>query len=213
MIRNDNYKPDTEIEEEIEKEEEIEEEIEEEQGDEKIQERTNKIFDIAKDWLFALVIAITAYFLITSFVLFKAYIPSASMNPTLYEGDQVLVTKIYNMNSIKRGDILVFHNYELKEVLIKRVIGLPGDMVNIVNGVVTVNGETINEDYVKNKDSSTQKDGTYLVPENNYFFLGDNRPVSKDSPLWKNPFIDKSAIMGKAQIKVYPFNKIGKLNE
>lgn len=208
MIRNDNYKP------EIEEQEEIEEEVslkEVEEDNESLEKNTNKVFDIAKDWLIALVIAIALYFLITNYVVFQAYIPSPSMNPTLYEGDRVLVTKIYNMNSIKRGDILVFHNYELKDILIKRVIGLPGDMINIVDGVVTVNGEVLQEDYVKIKDKSTQKDGTYLVPENDYFFLGDNRPVSLDSAMWKNPFIDKSDIMGKAQIKVYPFNEFGSL--
>lgn len=204
MIRNDNYDP-------MKEEESEEEELEEDNTNEE-EHGFNKLFNIVKDWISALVIGIVAYFLVTNFVLFQACIPTGSMNPTLNEGDHVIVTKIYNMNSIKRGDILVFHNYELKDILIKRVIGLPGDMINIVSGVVTVNGVVLEEDYVKNKDGSDQKNGTFLVPEHNYFFLGDNRPVSDDSAIWDNPFIDKSEIMGKAQIKVYPFNKFGRIN-
>ena len=95
---------------------------------------------------------------------------------------------------------------ELKDTLIKRVIGLPGDTIEINDGKVSVNGEEINQDYVKNTDHSY---GTYKVPEGCYFFLGDNRPVSNDSRLWSNPYIDGKYIEAKAQLKIYPFSDFG----
>lgn len=204
MIKNENYKDQTFKDIDIKEPEKIKEpEIKE--------NKKSKIIASVKEVVCSLLFAIILYFVITNFFAFQAYIPSESMNPLLVTGDRAIVTKIYNYNNIKRGDILVFKNSELNDVLIKRVIGLPGDTVTILNGVVSVNGEVIDETYVKNKDFSQNKDGTYNVPEGNYFFLGDNRPVSNDSPLWVNKYINKSDILGKAQVKIYPFNKIGML--
>ena len=152
------------------------------------------------DWVLPLAI------LIKNFLVFQVRIPSGSMIPTLNVGDRLFVTKIYDLDKIERGDILVFYSVELKDTLIKRVIGLPGDTIEINDGKVSVNGEEINQDYVKNTDHSY---GTYKVPEGCYFFLGDNRPVSNDSRLWNNPYIDGKYIEAKAQLKIYPFSDFG----
>lgn len=101
---------------------------------------------------------------------------------------------------------MVFFSEEYNERMVKRLIGLPGDMIEIKDGVVIRNGEKLNEDYVKNKDLYN---GTYEVPQGKYFFLGDNRPISADSRLWKNPYIDGSNIQGKIQFKSYPLNEFG----
>ena len=161
-----------------------------------------------KEWFIPIIIAYILYLLITNFVLFKAYIPSASMEPTLYEGDQLFVTKIYNTDKIKRGDIVVFRSEELDDILIKRVIGLPGDKIVLKDGVTTINGEVYNEDFIKSYDN---EDGEYEVPEGKFFLRGDNRLDSYDSTKWKVPYISSKDIMGKAQIKIYPFNDIGSL--
>lgn len=204
MIRNENYKDQTFNDIDIKEPEEIKEpEIK--------KSKKSKIIASVKNVVSGLLFAIILYFITTKFFVFQANIPSESMNPLLVTGDRVIVTKIYNYNKIKRGDILVFKNTELNKILIKRVIGLPGDTVTISNSVVSVNGELIDETYVKNKDFSQNKDGTYNVPEGKYFFLGDNRPASNDSALWVNKYINKSDILGKAQIKIYPFDKIGML--
>ena len=107
---------------------------------------------------------------------------------------------------MKRGDIIVFYSQEFSETFVKRLIGLPGDKIEIKNGIVFVNGEQLEEDYVKNKD---KYNGTFKVPEGKYFFLGDNRPNSKDSRLWKNPYVDSSDIKGKLQFRFYPFKDFG----
>ena len=144
--------------------------------------------------------------LIKQFLIFKVYIPSGSMIPTLNEGDQLFVTRVYNLDNLKRGDILVFDSDELDDVLIKRLIGLPGDKIKIVSGTVYVNGEELEEDYVKNSDHVS---GEFEVPEGKYFFLGDNRAISYDARRWENPYIDGSDIRAKAQVRVYPFSDFG----
>lgn len=158
------------------------------------------------EWVVPVLVALVAAILIRTFLLFQAEIPSTSMVPTLNVNDKIWVTKVYNTDSIERGDIVVFDSDELNDTLIKRVIGLPGDDIKIVDGVVSVNGEEINEDYVVNKDNWN---GEYHVPEGKFFFCGDNRPASFDSRKWQNPFIDKDKIVGKARLRVYPFSNFG----
>ena len=158
------------------------------------------------EWVMPIAIALVLALLIKQFLIFKVYIPSGSMIPTLNEGDQLFVTRVYNLDNLKRGDILVFDSDELNDVLIKRLIGLPGDKIKIISGTVYVNGEELEEDYVKNPDHIS---GEFEVPEGKYFFLGDNRAISYDARRWENPYIDGNDIKAKAQIRVYPFSDFG----
>lgn len=170
--------------------------------------KRSSITNFFKDWILPIIIALFLCFLITRFLLFSAEIDSGSMIPTLNVGDRVLVTKIYNVDNIKHGDIIVFSKEGERLPLIKRVIGLPGDEVSIKNGVVYVNGEEIKEDYVKNPQNYT---GDFKVPDGHFFFLGDNRSNSKDSREWSDPYIYKEKIIGKARIKIYPIKDFGNL--
>ena len=145
------------------------------------------------------------------FLIFNVYIPSTSMVPTINVGDRLMVNRVYTKDNLKRGDILVFYSNELQETLIKRVIGLPGDHIIIKDGIVNVNGEDLQEDYVKNNDFSDDE-LIYDVPEGKYFFLGDNRPVSKDSRRWINPYVDQADIKGKAILKYYPLKDFGSMD-
>lgn len=167
---------------------------------------------IIKDWIIPIGAAIIIALLINKFLFFKVEIPSESMYPTLKVKDQLFVTKVYKPSNLKRQDIVVFNFSESgkTELLIKRLIGLPGDSIEIKDGgKVYVNGTLIDEPYVKNKDEKT---GSYKVPEGKYFFLGDNRSNSYDSRLWRNSFIDAKDIVAKAQIRIYPFDRMGKIN-
>lgn len=161
------------------------------------------------EWIVTIVIALIVAFLINKFVIFKVRIPSESMVPTLNVGDQLFVSRIHNVQSLKRGDIVVFNFKPKDEVFIKRLIGLPGDNITIKAGVVYVNGDKLEEDYVKNNEST---DGVYNVPEGKYFFLGDNRAISDDARKWQNEYgityIDEEDIQGKALIKVWPLKDI-----
>ena len=162
-----------------------------------------------REWIIPIIAAIGIAFLINKFLVYNVYIPSESMVPTLNIGDKLIVTRVYDTDKIKRGDIIVFFSEELNEVLIKRAIGLPGDHIKIHDGIINVNGEDIKEDYVKNNESY---DGDFNVPDNKFFFLGDNRSSSYDARKWINPFIDASNIQGRARIKFYPFKYFGSLN-
>lgn len=161
------------------------------------------------EWIIPIVVAVILAILINKFLIFRVYIPSSSMAPTLNVDDRLLVTKVYNPEHLKRGDIIVFYSKELNEKVIKRLIGLPGDTITFEGTSVYVNGEKLDEPYVKNP---MEFYGTYKVPEGKYFFLGDNRANSNDSRFWKNPYLSGDEIIGKAQVKIYPFNQIGFLH-
>ncbi|MBE6049405.1 MAG: signal peptidase I [Clostridium sp.] len=163
-----------------------------------------------KEWVLPIISAVIIALLIKNFLLFKVYIPSTSMVPTLNVGDHLFVSKVYNVNNLKRGDIVVFDSKECDDLLIKRLIGLPGDTIDIHDGKVIVDGETLEEDYVENNDLDYKN--SFTVPEGKYFFLGDNRSISFDSRKWNNPYISADDIIAKAQIKIYPFSDFGSLN-
>lgn len=160
------------------------------------------------DWIVPIVIAVILAILINRFLIFKVKIPSESMVPTLNVGDRLFVTRVYNPENLKRGDIVVFYSEEKNEDMIKRLIGLPGDKVVIKDGTVIVNNETLKENYIGTADNYN---GEFIVPEGKYFFLGDNRYWSLDSRYWEDPYIDGSEIKGKAQVKVYPWKDFGKI--
>ena len=160
------------------------------------------------DWIVPIVIAVILAILINRFLIFKVKIPSESMVPTLNVGDRLFVTRVYNPENLKRGDIVVFYSEEKNEDMIKRLIGLPGDKIVIKDGTVIVNNETLKENYIGTADNYN---GEFIVPEGKYFFLGDNRYWSLDSRYWEDTYIDGSEIKGKAQIKVYPWKDFGKI--
>ena len=90
----------------------------------------------------------------------------------------------------------------------KRIIGLPGDTVDIIDGKVYINGELLVEDYIK--ETMVGSFGSYDVPEGSYFMLGDNRNNSNDSRYWYNTYLDRDDILGKVVFKYYP--RVGFLN-
>lgn len=156
-----------------------------------------------------LLLTISVYFLITRYLFFFISVPTASMYPAIQPEDRILTTRIYNSKNIKRGEILVFQSEELDEVMVKRVIGLPGDTISITeNGDVHVDGKRLDEKYVAFPDNLL---GEYQVPEGKYFFLGDYRVHSFDSRKWENPYIRGEEIIGQAHWVVAPLYRFGKL--
>lgn len=154
---------------------------------------------------------VVIFMLLYYFVFFIVIVPSASMYPTIKIGDRIVTTRIFDKSSIQRGDILVFNSDKLNETMIKRVIGLPNDKINISsNGNVFVNDEKSIENYVKYPDN---REGNYIVPEGEYFFLGDYREHSYDSRSWDDPFIPAEDILGKAKYIIFPFNRLSVINK
>lgn len=146
-------------------------------------------------------------------LLFKQYffapvrVNGASMDDTLKDKQILLLNIIdYKLNdNIKRYDIVVIDNED--EFLIKRVIGLPGDIVRCIDGELFINDKKIEEDYVKGETS----DFEVKVREGEYFVLGDNREISLDSRYFGS--FKKDKIKGKTTHILYPFNKFGRIEK
>lgn len=181
---------------------------------ETITEKRNnlRIKRILIDWVLPILAAVVIALLIRKYLFFQINVPTGSMLPTIQKEEKFMTQRIYHPEKLKRGDIVVFDSKELDETLVKRLIGLPNDHIEIKNGVVSVNGEVLEEDYVKypsNAKINKQTDGVYDVPEGKYFFLGDNRNDSLDARFWKNHFIDESYIKGKVLFRTFPISKFG----
>lgn len=154
-------------------------------------------------WVMVIVIAIVIAKLVNQFVLFKVSVPTGSMEDTILIGDKVFTQKVsYWFKDPERGDIVVFPYPDDEDIdYIKRIIGLPGETIEGIDGLVYIDGEAVDEPYVKEK---LKRDfGPYTVPENHYFMMGDNRNDSNDSRYWDNTFLNRDKIMGKALLK-YP---------
>ena len=127
-------------------------------------------------------------------------IDGSSMNPTLQNGQYLIINNIsYYLNDPQHGDVIVFHHPKSDLNLIKRVIGVPGDSVEISNEQVKVNGVVLDEPYIKEEPQYTYSG---VVPEGEYFVLGDNRNNSSDSHSWS--FLPEENIVGKAMIIYWP---------
>lgn len=153
-------------------------------------------------------IIIIVVILLKIFVVTTIYVNGTSMADTLKHGDVMLLDKIsYRFNDIKRFDIVVVSLPE--EDVIKRVIGLPGDKISYSNNQLYVNGEVIEENFLHKKtgDFNISEIGSEIVPEGQYFVLGDNRTDSYDSRYFG--FIDKQEIKGHAVFTIFPFNRLG----
>ena len=143
-------------------------------------------------------------FLVIRFAIQSYRVSGLSMLPGLQTDDYVLVNKIaYLFHAPERGDVIVFHYpHDTSEDFIKRVIGLPGDTVTLDNKTVQVDGVVLHEPYISEAYNPSGK--TIKVPMDEYFVLGDNRPLSDDSRDWG--FVPKADLVGKAVIVYWPLS-------
>ena len=176
----------------------------------------NEKASILKDYILPVIIALAIVVAIRPFLLGMFYVPSESMVPTLEVNDHVVVTKLsYKMHEPERGDVVVFKypiNEEqgLKEVdYVKRLIGLPGETLEIKDNTVYINETPLKESYL-NAGTDMPNYGPITIPEGMYFMMGDNRNNSSDSREWG--FVSEEYLIGKAQFIYWPFAHIGGLN-
>jgi signal peptidase I len=161
-----------------------------------------------------LVLALGLAFLIRTFVAEPRYIPSESMFPTLEIGDRLIVEKLsYHSHPPHRGDIVVFapppqlqeQGYLEEQAFIKRVIGLPGNTIEIKNGHVYVDRELLTETYIAEAPDYAMS--PMIVPPDQLFVMGDNRNNSNDSHVWG--FLPQSNIIGHACFRFWPIDRFG----
>ena len=191
-------------------------------------ENTTPAPKVENPWIETLkTIGLSAFlaFGIRSFVAEARFIPSGSMLPTLQIDDRLIIDKIsYRFTNPVRGDIVVFNptaqlekekdddgKQKFNEAFIKRVIGLPGDRIDVKSGKVYINGKVLSEKYLDEAPhynwSSTELTPDGIVPEGHYLVLGDNRNNSYDSHYWG--FVPKEKIVGKATVRFWPINRAG----
>lgn len=135
-----------------------------------------------------------------------------SMSPTFENGEYLIVDELtYRLEAPKRGDVVIFrYPRDPSEFFIKRIIGLPGETVTIAGGSISIthaDGSTspLNEPYVKNIGNG--RDATYVVDQDNYFVMGDNRPESSDSRIWG--LMPRANLIGRAVVRLLPVQQAG----
>jgi signal peptidase I len=160
------------------------------------------------EWGKAIIVAVIIAFLLKSFVLATSIVDGHSMDPTLEDGERVIFNKIvYLIGDPEHGDIVIIQRPHRNYV--KRVIALPGETVEMSNHELYINGDAYETSFVtKDARMNTGNFGPIEVPEDNYFVMGDNRAISKDSRNGLG-FIKRDDIIGRSELIIYPFNKWG----
>jgi signal peptidase I len=183
-------------------------EITPEPGGPDSQERGLKLREFLRDTVETVLIAVVLFLAINA-VSARIRVESVSMQPSLFAGNYVIVNKLaYRLGEPQRGDVIVFKYPPdpSREPYIKRVIGLPGDLVRIENDSVSINGELLSEPYLT---VATQQGGEWQVPQGNLFVMGDNRNNSSDSRAWG--MVPLENVIGKALVIYWPPDQWGVL--
>lgn len=172
-----------------------------------MEENKNKKVNLKKTILEVLsyVVIIVLVILFKTFIASPIRVNGSSMYKTLHDKDIMILNEMaYYFDDIKRGDIVVVK--ENGELLIKRVIALPGETIECKDGIIFINNKKFTESYVSSKTKDFEK---VLVGDNDYFVLGDNREVSLDSRVYGA--YNKRDIKGKANFTIYPFRRFGEV--
>lgn len=166
-------------------------------------------------WIQIIVFAVIIALVLNNFIIANSRVPTGSMETTIMSRSRVIGSRLAYLGSDpEREDVVIFHfpdDPTGKTYYVKRVIGLPGETVNIVDGKVYINdSETpLDEPYLPEPMFGSY--GPYTVPEGCYFMLGDNRNNSRDARFWKNQFVEKDKIIAKVLFCYYPLDRIGKI--
>lgn len=160
-------------------------------------------------WIKIIVTAAVIAFVLNSFIIANSRVPSGSMENTIMTGDRVIGFRLsYLFEEPKRGDVVIFHfpdDPTGKTYYVKRIIGLPGDTVEIREGKVYINNSQtpLDEPYLP-EPMEPELPARYEVPEGCYFMLGDNRNFSADARRWTNKYVEKDQIIAKVLFRYFP---------
>ncbi len=160
----------------------------------------------AYDWVSAMIVALVALVCLFTFLFRNASVIGDSMVPTLQDGDRLVL--LDRVSDYRYGDIVVIDRY-VDKPLIKRIIAVEGDRLDICDGRVYVNGNMLTEPYIQGETVLRDFEGPTTVPEGKVFVMGDNRSVSLDSRSVSVGFISKKDIVGKAFFRIWPWRDIG----
>lgn len=179
--------------------------------DDKQNETRRNNRDEIMSWVKMIISAFIIAFILRTFVFQMALVNQISMEPTLHEGQMLIISKInYLVGEPQRGEIIVLKDNVENKLLIKRVIGLPGENIDLRNGKVFINDKELSPDYTKAPTYPYTQE-SWKIPQGEYFVLGDNREHSRDSRAENVGLIDRKNIVGRAVFRLWPFNKLGAL--
>lgn len=160
------------------------------------------------EWIEVIVAAVIIAFVLNRFIVVNAKVPSGSMEKTIMTGDRLYGNRLaYLKDDPQRGDVVIFKAPDDESQLyVKRVIGMPGDKVVVIDGLVYINDSDtpLDESSYVTKDVPIGDFGPYEVPEGCYFVMGDNRNNSFDARFWNNTYLHREKILGKAWFRYYP---------
>lgn len=170
----------------------------------------NSIWKELWEYIKMIIFVVVVVLIVNNFLLINARVPSESMEKTIMTGDRFFGNRLaYLFDDPERFDIVVFkYPDDESQLFVKRVIGLPGETVEIKDGKVYINGSETPLDDSFTPETPTGDYSPYVVPEGSYFMLGDNRNHSGDSRFWKQPYVEKEKIVGKAIFRYFPGVKI-----
>lgn len=174
-------------------------------------ERLPQVKSEIREYVESFAVAILLALFIIFFVAQSFLVQGVSMEPTLQDGERLLVDKVtYRLREPQRGEIVVFaYPKEPRRKFIKRIVGLPGDIVEIRDRTLYVNGQAIAEDYIRGP--MYQPFGPVQVPQGSYFVLGDNRNNSEDSRFRDVGPVPRENIVGRALFVYWPLGKVGRI--
>ena len=152
-------------------------------------------------WAAAIAGVVAAAVLINRLAVFMTLVRSGSMRPTLEPGDLLITTPVHRATSVRRGDLVVFASRERGGVLVKRVIGLPGERVEIDGDAVRADDAAIAEPYAR--PGGTYRGDAFSVPADRYLVLGDARDASDDSRSWDDPYVRRRDLRGVVRGRLY----------
>lgn len=159
------------------------------------------------EWVKIIVSAALIAFVLNTFIIANSEVPSGSMENTIMTGDRVIGSRLsYRFEDPKRGDIAIFRFPDNEKIYyVKRIIGLPGETVDIVDGKVYINGsdEPLDEPYIR-ESMIPEAPMHFEVPENSYFMMGDNRNYSMDARRWENTYVKREKIIAKVLFRYFP---------
>lgn len=161
-----------------------------------------------KDWVVSIIIAIVLAFFIRYFIVELYMVEGPSMRPTLINGERLVVNKfIYRFKQPEKGDIVVFrYPRDPSRDFIKRVIGVAGDVIEVKDGKVFLNGQLLNESYILERTRGSYPAAT--IPDGHIFVMGDNRNNSEDSRFRDVGFVSLEMLKGKAVMVFWPFDQM-----
>lgn len=166
-----------------------------------------------KSWIFTLAITIAVVFVIKNYIIINASVPTGSMENTIMPGDNLFGYRLaYLLEEPERGDVIFFYfPDDESQKYVKRIIGLPGEKVSIMDGYIYINDSQIPLEEAYLKEAWTMGTGPFEfeVPEDSYLVLGDNRNSSQDARYWANSYVTKEKIIGKAIFTYFPFHRWG----